>query len=97
MRARFSGGGEISADGSLAAQSLSYDEDVPAGTYYVFASAYRHLPYNGEFEAKEDAAENDVPITLPNVPVGSVEGTVTYVSAKPYSTAAGGESRDEGT
>lgn len=66
------------------AEDGSYSfEGVPAGTYYVFASAYKHLPYNGEFEAKENAAENDAPITLPNVPVGSVEGTVVDENGEP--------------
>jgi len=61
--------------------------DVPAGQYYVFASAYKHLTYNGEFEAKEDPAENYVEIELPEVPVGAVEGTVTDDEGNPIEDA----------
>lgn len=62
-------------------------QDVPAGTYYVFASAYRHLTFNAEFEAVEDAQQNVLDIELPNVPVGAVEGTVTDESGTPVPDA----------
>lgn len=51
-------------------------EGVPAGPYYVFVSAYRHIPASGEFNASENAAENTPEYVLPEVPVGAVEGTV---------------------
>jgi hypothetical protein len=56
--------------------------DVPAGPYYVVASAYKHLPYSADFNATE-AGPNEVDIELPNVPVGSVEGTVTDEDGDP--------------
>lgn len=58
-------------------------EGVPAGNYYVFASAYRHLTYDGQVEIVEDPAENVLDITLPNIPVGSVEGRVTDENGDP--------------
>jgi large repetitive protein len=57
--------------------------DVPVGQYYVFASAYRHLTYNADFEAQEDPALNVLEISLPNVPVGAVEGVVTDENGTP--------------
>jgi len=62
-------------------------EDVPAGSYWVFASAYKHLPYNAEFTAVEDPAENVLDIELPNIPVGIVEGTLTDEDGNPVDDA----------
>ncbi|MCH7471747.1 carboxypeptidase regulatory-like domain-containing protein [bacterium] len=58
-------------------------EGVPAGSYYVFASAYRHISYSEDVEAAEDPALNIFDITLPSVPVGAVEGTVTDEDGNP--------------
>jgi protocatechuate 3,4-dioxygenase beta subunit len=57
--------------------------DVPAGPYYVFSSAYRHLAYDGTCELLENSAENVLTITLPNVPVGAVEGYITDETGQP--------------
>jgi hypothetical protein len=62
-------------------------EDVPAGTYSVFASAYRHLSYYAEFEAQEDPAQNTLNIECPNIPVGAVEGTITDENGDPVDEA----------
>lgn len=62
-------------------------EGVPVGQYYVFASAYRHEAYNGQFEAQEDAAQNVLNITLPNIPVGAVQGMVTDDQGQPVADA----------
>jgi len=51
-------------------------EDVPAGPYWVVVSAYRHIPFNAEYVAEEDPAQNIEEYVLEEVPVGSVEGTV---------------------
>ncbi len=61
--------------------------DVPVGQYYVFASAYRHLTFNATFDAVEDPAQNVLEISLPNVPVGSVEGIITDESGTPLPDA----------
>ncbi|MCB1219979.1 MAG: carboxypeptidase regulatory-like domain-containing protein [Planctomycetales bacterium] len=62
-------------------------EDVPAGPYYVFASAYRHISYSADVTVEEEAAANEVTITLPEVPVGSVEGRVTDEDGNPIPDA----------
>jgi protocatechuate 3,4-dioxygenase beta subunit len=61
--------------------------DIPAGPYYVFSSAYRHLPYSTEYEAEAAPAENDLEIVLPNIPVGSVEGDVVDENGTPIDDA----------
>ncbi len=58
-------------------------EDVPAGPYYVFASAYRHISYSSNVEVDPEPTANDVTITLPEIPVGSVEGRVTDENGNP--------------
>ncbi|GEM_PF-1475428 len=58
-------------------------EDVPAGTYYVFASAYRHLPFNDSYEVSEVPAENVYELVVPNIPVGAVQGVVTDDTGAP--------------
>lgn len=50
--------------------------DMPAGSYYVIASAYRHIPYDNNIDLSENPDDNVVDITLPNIPVGSVEGVI---------------------
>ena len=57
-------------------------EGIPAGNYYVFASAYRHLSFNDMIELVEPTgnevnAANTVDIELPNQPVGAVTGVIT--------------------
>jgi hypothetical protein len=52
-------------------------QDVPAGSYSVFASAYRHVAVSFQREIVEDSTGNNVDIVLENVPVGAVEGTIT--------------------
>jgi hypothetical protein len=61
--------------------------DIPAGHYYIMAGAYKHLPYGGEADLAADPATNTLDITLPAVPVGSVEGTVTDASGNPVPDA----------
>jgi hypothetical protein len=56
--------------------------DIPAGPYYVIVSAYKHIPYSAEFTATEEGS-NDVDVTLDEIPVGSVEGTVTDENGTP--------------
>jgi len=56
-------------------------EGIPAGNYYVFASAYKHLPYSDNIEIVADTGNsveesNTVNIELPNQPVGTVTGNV---------------------
>ncbi|MBN2082645.1 carboxypeptidase regulatory-like domain-containing protein [bacterium] len=58
-------------------------EDVPAGYYYVFASAYRHLPYSADLEIVENPTDNVFPIVVANVPVGAVQGTVVDENGNP--------------
>jgi hypothetical protein len=58
-------------------------EDVPAGPYYVFASAYRHLPYDTMYQVLEDAEENYFEIVLQQQPVGAVEGVITDEGGNP--------------
>ncbi|MCB1215904.1 carboxypeptidase regulatory-like domain-containing protein [bacterium] len=61
---------------------FSFDE-VPAGPYYVFASAYRHVAYSADVTVEENEAANEVVITLPEIPVGSVQGKVTDEDGNP--------------
>ncbi len=58
-------------------------EDVPAGEYYLFASAYRHVPVNETIELSENPAENEEELVLDPVPVGAVEGVVTDEHGNP--------------
>jgi protocatechuate 3,4-dioxygenase beta subunit len=58
-------------------------EEVPAGPYYVFASAYRHVSYSNNVAVEPNEADNIVTITLPEVPVGSVTGKVTDEDGNP--------------
>ena len=39
-------------------------EDVPAGTYWVFASAYKHLTCNAEFTAAEDTTPSGASVAV---------------------------------
>lgn len=57
--------------------------ELPAGQYYVCATAYKHLPFSNTFEVDEDPAQNDFLATVPEIPVGSVEGTVTDENGDP--------------
>jgi len=57
-------------------------DGTPAGPYYVIVSAYKHLPFNESFTATE-AGPNDVDVVLDEIPVGSVEGTVTDENGTP--------------
>jgi hypothetical protein len=58
-------------------------EGMPAGDYYMFASAYRHLPVNEVMTVAEDASLNVFEIALEPVPVGVVEGVVTDENGDP--------------
>jgi len=60
---------------------------IPAGGYYVFASAYRHLPYSNMLEVAEEAAQNDFEIVCANIPVGTVEGVITDETGAPVPDA----------
>jgi len=57
-------------------------DDIPAGPYYVIVSAYKHITFNEDFTATE-AGPNDVDVELDEIPVGSVEGTVTDENGSP--------------
>jgi protocatechuate 3,4-dioxygenase beta subunit len=57
-------------------------ENVAVGPYYVFADAYRHLPFDAQLEMLPDV-ENEVEVLLVNTPVGSVEGVVTDEDGEP--------------
>lgn len=58
-------------------------EEVPAGPYYVFASAYRHVSYSDNVAVEPTETDNIVTITLPEIPVGSVTGKVTDEDGNP--------------
>lgn len=58
-------------------------EGMPAGKYYLFASAYRHTPVDNALELSEDPLENETEIVLTPVPVGAVEGVVTDEHGNP--------------
>ncbi len=60
---------------------FTFDE-VAAGPYYVFADAYRHIPFNGNVEVNPDGT-SEVEILLENTPVGSVEGSVVDENGNP--------------
>lgn len=60
---------------------------IPAGNYYVFASAYQHLPYSNMLEVAEDAAQNNFEITCANAPVGIVAGVITDENGAPVADA----------
>ena len=51
-------------------------DELPAGAYYYFVSAYRHQADSGDLIVVENPAENYYEFTIPNIPVGSVVGTV---------------------
>ncbi len=50
--------------------------DVPAGSYWVIAGAYRHESTEQEYEAKALPEENNLDIVLEEIPVGTIEGDV---------------------
>ena len=58
-------------------------DGMPAGEYYLFASAYRHIPVSNMLELSENPAENEEEIVLEPVPVGAVEGVVTDEHGNP--------------
>lgn len=57
-------------------------DQVAAGPYYVFADAYRHLPFSGNVEVSGDGT-SEVEVLLENTPVGSVEGSVVDENGEP--------------
>ncbi|MCC7478396.1 carboxypeptidase regulatory-like domain-containing protein [bacterium] len=50
--------------------------EVPAGSYWVIASAYRHESSEQEYEAAASPAENNLDIVLEEIPVGTIEGDI---------------------
>lgn len=60
---------------------------LPAGNYYVFASAWRHLPYSNMLEVVADPAQNDFTLVCPNIPVGTVQGLITDETGAPVPDA----------
>ena len=61
-------------------------EGIPAGSYHVFASAYRHIPVNDMVELSETET-NTVDFELEPVPVGAVDGYVMDENGQPVADA----------
>jgi len=57
-------------------------DELAAGPYYVFADAFRYLPFNDMVEVAPDGS-TEVEVVLINTPVGSVEGNVTNEDGEP--------------
>jgi protocatechuate 3,4-dioxygenase beta subunit len=87
------GSSAVSADFSGFASAITdangdyHIADIPAGHYYVMANAYKHLGYGGEADLTADPATNTLDVTLPAIPVGSVEGTITDADGHPVPDA----------
>jgi len=51
-------------------------DELPAGAYYYFVSAYRHEGGSGDLKVVENPSENYFEFVISTIPVGSVTGTV---------------------